>query len=94
MSVAAAHWLAIAFFVLQAVAVTYPGFLPFSATLSRHVLGEDLRLPSIATWWCGQDHEFAHVSDLSTWISTVLMWLGRVEIIPVAVVLTRAYWRA
>jgi trk system potassium uptake protein TrkH len=33
-------------------------------------------------------------SDLSTWICTVLMWLGRVEIIPVAVVLTRAYWRS
>ena len=37
---------------------------------------------------------FAPFSDLSTWICTVLMWLGRVEIIPVAVVLTRAYWRS
>ena len=33
-------------------------------------------------------------SDLSTAILTVLMWLGRVEIIPVAVLLTRNYWRA
>ena len=33
-------------------------------------------------------------SDLSTAILTVLMWLGRVEIIPVAVLLTRGYWRA
>ena len=40
-----------------------PGFLPFIATLSRHVLGEELRLPSIATWWCGQGREFAHVAD-------------------------------
>jgi len=24
----------------------------------------------------------------------VLMWLGRLEIIPVAVLVTRAYWRA
>jgi trk system potassium uptake protein len=32
-------------------------------------------------------------SDLSTGILTVLMWLGRVEIIPVAVLLTRSYWR-
>lgn len=40
-----------------------PGFLPFSATLCRHVLGEELRLPSIATWWCGQGREFAHVSE-------------------------------
>jgi trk system potassium uptake protein TrkH len=33
-------------------------------------------------------------SDLSTGILTALMWLGRVEIIPVAVLLTRDYWRA
>lgn len=28
------------------------GFLP---ALARHVLGEELILPHIATWWCGQD---------------------------------------
>jgi trk system potassium uptake protein TrkH len=33
-------------------------------------------------------------SDLSTVILTLLMWLGRVEIIPVAVLLSRSYWRA
>jgi trk system potassium uptake protein TrkH len=33
-------------------------------------------------------------SDLSTIVLTVLMWLGRVEIIPVAVLLGRSYWRA
>jgi trk system potassium uptake protein TrkH len=33
-------------------------------------------------------------SDVSTVILTVLMWLGRVEIVPVAVILTRQYWRA
>jgi trk system potassium uptake protein TrkH len=33
-------------------------------------------------------------SDLSTGILTGLMWLGRLEIIPVAVLLTRSYWRA
>lgn len=27
------------------------GFLP---ALSRHLLGEELQLPSIATWWCGE----------------------------------------
>jgi len=27
------------------------GFLP---ALSRHLLGEDLQLPSLATWWCGE----------------------------------------
>ncbi|HEU4449809.1 MAG TPA: TrkH family potassium uptake protein [Gaiellaceae bacterium] len=33
-------------------------------------------------------------SDLSTGVLTGLMWLGRLEIIPVAVLLTRGYWRA
>ena len=30
----------------------FKGFLP---GLCRHLLGEDLLLPSLATWWCGQD---------------------------------------
>ena len=33
-------------------------------------------------------------SDLSTGVLTGLMWLGRLEIVPVAVLLTRNYWRA
>ncbi|MGH3114489.1 MAG: TrkH family potassium uptake protein [Gaiellaceae bacterium] len=33
-------------------------------------------------------------SDLSTGVLIGLMWLGRLEIIPVAVLLTRSYWRA
>jgi trk system potassium uptake protein TrkH len=33
-------------------------------------------------------------SDLSTVVLTLLMWLGRVEIIPVAVLLSRNYWRS
>jgi trk system potassium uptake protein len=37
---------------------------------------------------------YAPFSDLSTVILSLLMWLGRVEIIPVAVLLTRHYWRA
>ena len=44
--------------------------------------------------FAGPYGSFAPFSDFSTWICTVLMWLGRVEIIPVAVVLTRAYWRS
>ena len=32
-------------------------------------------------------------SDLSTAILTVLMWLGRLEIVPVTVLLMRSYWR-
>ena len=33
-------------------------------------------------------------SDVSTSVLTVLMWLGRVEIIPIVVLLSRSYWRA
>jgi trk system potassium uptake protein TrkH len=36
---------------------------------------------------------FASYSNLSTAILTALMWLGRVEIVPVAVLLTRSFWR-
>jgi uncharacterized circularly permuted ATP-grasp superfamily protein/uncharacterized alpha-E superfamily protein len=28
--------------------------MPFLPGLSRHLLGERLKLPSVATWWCGQ----------------------------------------
>ena len=32
-----------------------PAFMAFLPGLARHVLGEQLRLPSVATWWwCGQ----------------------------------------
>ncbi len=30
--------------------------MPFLPGLSRHLLGESLKLPSVATWWCGQPH--------------------------------------
>lgn len=28
--------------------------MPFLPGLARHLLGENLKLPSVATWWCGQ----------------------------------------
>jgi len=31
-----------------------PAFLAFLPGLCRHILGEELKLPSVATWWCGQ----------------------------------------
>ncbi|PTQ13534.1 hypothetical protein CLG96_01075 [Sphingomonas oleivorans] len=31
------------------------GMAAFLPALARRMLGEDLRLPNIATWWCGQD---------------------------------------
>ena len=41
---------------------------PFLPGLARHLLGEDLKLPSVATWWCGQqqprDYVFANLERL------------------------------
>lgn len=34
-----------------------PALLAFLPGISRHLLGEDLLLPSVATWWCGQPRE-------------------------------------
>lgn len=31
-----------------------PSFMAFLPGLCQHMLGEDLKLPSVATWWCGQ----------------------------------------
>lgn len=36
--------------------------LAFMPTISRRLLGQDLALPSIATWWCGQSTEQQHVA--------------------------------
>ncbi len=30
--------------------------MPFLPGLSRHLIGEKLKLPSVATWWCGQPY--------------------------------------
>lgn len=37
--------------------------LPFLPTLCRHLLGEDLTLPSLPTWWCGQEDHLAYVLE-------------------------------
>jgi len=37
--------------------------MAFLPTLCRHILGEDILLPSIATWWCGQKQERDHVAQ-------------------------------
>jgi uncharacterized circularly permuted ATP-grasp superfamily protein/uncharacterized alpha-E superfamily protein len=37
--------------------------MPFLPGLARKLLGEALRLPSVATWWCGQDHALKWVLD-------------------------------
>jgi trk system potassium uptake protein TrkH len=42
----------------------------------------------------GPQGSFAAFGDLSTVAMTVLMWVGRLEILPVVVLLRRSYWRA
>lgn len=44
--------------VLQA-----PGLLPFLPGIARHLLGEDLKIPSVSTWWCGQPKELQFVLE-------------------------------
>jgi uncharacterized circularly permuted ATP-grasp superfamily protein/uncharacterized alpha-E superfamily protein len=41
--------------------VQSPAFMSFLPGLCRHLLGEELKLPSVATWWCGQKAAREHV---------------------------------
>jgi uncharacterized circularly permuted ATP-grasp superfamily protein/uncharacterized alpha-E superfamily protein len=38
-------------------------FMPFLPRLSQRLLGERLKLPSVATWWCGQPKPLQYVLD-------------------------------
>ena len=38
-----------------------PGLIPFLPSIAKRLMGEDLRLPSVATWWCGQPKERDYV---------------------------------
>ncbi len=38
-------------------------FMPFFPGLSRLMLGEELKLPTAATWWCGQPNALRYVVD-------------------------------
>jgi uncharacterized alpha-E superfamily protein len=40
-----------------------PALMAFLPGLCRHLLQEDLKLPSVATWWCGQDPALEHVQQ-------------------------------
>lgn len=44
-------------------AVEGPSLLAFLPSLCRFLLGEQLLLPSLATWWCGQKRELGHVLE-------------------------------
>ena len=41
----------------------HPGLLAFLPALCQHLLGEDLHLPDIPTWWCGEPKSLVHVLD-------------------------------
>ncbi|HEY8199968.1 MAG TPA: circularly permuted type 2 ATP-grasp protein [Actinomycetota bacterium] len=45
-----------------------PGLLPYLPRLAEHLLGEQLVLPSVPTWWCGDEdgrrHVLAHLDRL------------------------------
>ncbi|WP_149276885.1 circularly permuted type 2 ATP-grasp protein [Pareuzebyella sediminis] len=38
-----------------------PGLIPFMPSIAKYLLGEDLILPQIASWWCGQEKERNYV---------------------------------
>lgn len=40
-----------------------PALMAFLPNLARHLLGQDLRLPSVATWWCGSEKERTYVLE-------------------------------
>jgi uncharacterized circularly permuted ATP-grasp superfamily protein/uncharacterized alpha-E superfamily protein len=40
-----------------------PALLALLPGLCRHLLSEELQLPSVRTWWCGQQEDLAYVLD-------------------------------
>ena len=48
--------------------VQSPAFMAFLPGLCQHILGEELKLPSVATWWCGQasarEYVLEHLDEL------------------------------
>jgi uncharacterized circularly permuted ATP-grasp superfamily protein/uncharacterized alpha-E superfamily protein len=48
---------------LGAGLVESDAFLSFLGNLSRYYFNEDLLLPSVATWWCGQERERDYVLE-------------------------------
>jgi trk system potassium uptake protein TrkH len=61
-----------------------------SLTVSASVLGG----AGSGTGFAGPMGSFAPFSDLSTLVLTALMYLGRLEIVPVLVLFTASHWRA
>ncbi|MBL8851328.1 MAG: circularly permuted type 2 ATP-grasp protein [Planctomycetaceae bacterium] len=41
--------------------VESPIWLAFMPKIAKALLGDELRIPSVGTWWCGQPEQFQHV---------------------------------
>lgn len=67
-----------------------PGVTPFEAI---GAVAATLGNVGPAVGFAGPFGSYAPFSDVSTVVLTVLMWVGRIELIPVVVLLTRSYWR-
>lgn len=54
---------------LGAGVVETPALHPFLPGICRHLLGEDLQIPCVPTWWCGQQRELELVlADPDRWV--------------------------
>ncbi len=40
-----------------------PAYAAFLPGLCRQLLGEELKMPTVATWWCGQEAPFTYVAE-------------------------------
>ncbi|MFN8187281.1 MAG: TrkH family potassium uptake protein [Gaiellales bacterium] len=80
-----------AFVLMIDAAVTGSGLRPIDAIgASATTIGN----VGPAFGFAGPMGSFEPFSDFATSVMVVLMWVGRLEIIPIAVLLTRRYWRA
>src|SRR4030095_3695862 len=43
--------------------VETPALMAFLPSLSDHLLGEQLKMPSVATWWCGHEKALTYVRE-------------------------------
>jgi uncharacterized alpha-E superfamily protein len=43
--------------------VETPALMAFMPGLCRHLLGENLHMPAVATWWCGQEEPYRFVLE-------------------------------
>ena len=66
------------------------GVTPFEAI---GVVAATLGNVGPAVGFAGPFGSYAPFSDVSTLVLAALMWIGRIEVIPVVVLLTRSYWR-